>query len=112
MSEGRLLDELEAAVDASLLHESADRVGRFTFAHALINHTLYQGLGGPAVRGCTSASRRGASRSCYGADSDEHLAELALHWRLATVSVDRPRRPPTRFGPGSERSTASRRARP
>ncbi len=43
--ESRLLDQLEAAVGATLLHESTDQVGRFTFEHALINHTLYQGLG-------------------------------------------------------------------
>ena len=32
-----------------------------------------------------------AIEQLHGADSDEHLGELALHWRLATVSVDRPR---------------------
>jgi hypothetical protein len=25
----------------------------------------------------------------YGADPDEHLGQLALHWRLAAVSVDK-----------------------
>ena len=43
--ESRLLDHLETAVSATLLRESTDQVGRFTFEHALINHTLYQGLG-------------------------------------------------------------------
>ena len=63
-------------------------MGRFSFAHALINHTLYEGLGGDAPRADAPAGRRGA-RGLYGTDSDEQLAELALHWRLATVSVDK-----------------------
>ena len=90
MSEARLLDELEAAVDASLLRESADRVGRFTFEHALINHTLYQGLGGTR-RARLHHLVAEAIEQLHGPDSDEHLVELALHWRLATVSVGRQR---------------------
>jgi predicted ATPase len=60
-----LLDRLEAAVEASLLDESAERAGRFRFVHALINQTLYERLG---------ATRRSSlhhqvalrSRSCTG----------------------------------------------
>ncbi|HEY1510680.1 MAG TPA: AAA family ATPase, partial [Solirubrobacteraceae bacterium] len=89
-SEARLLDELEAAVQASLLRESTEVVGRFDFAHALINHTLYQGLGGTR-RAQLHHQIAEAIEQVYGADSDEHLGELALHWRLATASVDRPR---------------------
>ena len=43
--EARLLDRLEGAVAALVLAESSDHVGRFRFAHALINQTLYDGLG-------------------------------------------------------------------
>jgi hypothetical protein len=32
-----------------------------------------------------------ALEELYGAGTDEHLGELALHWRLATVAVDRPK---------------------
>ena len=45
IDESALLDHLEAAVAASLLAESSERVGQFRFAHALINQTLYEGLG-------------------------------------------------------------------
>ena len=90
MSEARLLDQLEAAVQASLLRESTEVVGRFDFEHALINHTLYQGLGGTR-RARLHHRVAEAIEQLYGTDSDEHLGELALHWRLATVSVDRPR---------------------
>ena len=44
-SEDALLDLLEEAVEASVLSESASVAGRFSFAHALINHTLYEGMG-------------------------------------------------------------------
>jgi tetratricopeptide (TPR) repeat protein len=88
MSEARLLDQLEAAVRASLLRESTE--GRFEFEHALINHTLYQGLG-RTRRARLHHRVAEAIEQLYGADSDEHLGELALHWRLGTVSVDRPK---------------------
>jgi class 3 adenylate cyclase len=88
MDEARMLDHLEAAVAASVLAESSEQVGRFRFAHALINQTLYHGLG---------ATRRArmhqhvaqALEKLYGADPAEHFGELALHWRLAAVSVDK-----------------------
>jgi class 3 adenylate cyclase len=90
MSEARLLDVLEAAGQSSLLRESTEVVGRFDFEHALINHTLYQGLG--ATRRARLHQRVAqALEDLYGIDSDEHLSELALHWRLAGVSIGRSR---------------------
>ena len=88
MDEARLLDQLEAAVAASLLAESSDHVGRFRFAHALVNQTLYDGLG--ATRRARMHQRVAeALEQLYGADPGEHLGELALHWRLAAVSVEK-----------------------
>ncbi len=87
LREAELLGQLEAAVQASLLVESAERVGRFTFAHALINHTLYQALGG--TRRARMHLRVGeVLEGLAGSDPDAQLAELAWHWRLATVSVN------------------------
>ena len=83
-----MLEQLEAAVQASLLVESSDRVGRFSFAHALINHTLYDGLGGTR-RARMHLQVAETLEALYGSDAEERLAELALHWRLATVSVDK-----------------------
>ncbi len=86
--ESHLLDQLEAAVAASVLAESSDRVGRFRFAHALINQTLYDGLG--ATRRARMHQRVAeALEELYGADPAEHFGELALHWRLAAVSVEK-----------------------
>jgi len=86
--ESALLDHLEAAVAASLLAESDGQVGKFRFAHALVNQTLYEGLG--ATRRARLHHRVAeALEQLYGDDPGEHLSELALHWRLAAVSVDK-----------------------
>jgi class 3 adenylate cyclase len=88
MDEGQLLDHLEAAVAASLLAESSEKVGRFRFAHALVNQTLYDGLG--ATRRARMHQRVAqALEALYGPDPSEHLAEFALHWRLAAVSIEK-----------------------
>ena len=104
VGETELLDELEQAVAASLLAESTEKLGRFSFAHALISHTLYDGLG---------ATRRArmhhqvaeALEDLYGSDAEEQLAELALHWRLAAISVDKAKaaRYSLRAGRGGQR---------
>jgi class 3 adenylate cyclase len=88
MSEAQLLDVLEGAGQSSLLRESTEVIGRFEFEHALINHTLYQGLG-PTRRARLHHLVAEAIEQLYGADSDNYLGELALHWRLATVSAGR-----------------------
>ena len=85
--ETELLDQLEAAVAASLLSESSDRVGRFRFAHALINQTLYEGLG--ATRRARMHQRVAqALEQLYGDDPGERVGELASHWAKATSPVD------------------------
>ena len=88
IEESELLDHLEVAVAASLLSESTERVGEFRFAHALINQTLYESLG--STRRARMHQRVAqALEELYGQDPRERLAELALHWRLAAVSVDK-----------------------
>ncbi len=88
IDESQLLDQLEAAVAASLLAESDERVGQFRFAHALINQTLYEGLG--ATRRARMHGRVAqALEDLYGEDPGDRLSELALHWRMAAVSVDK-----------------------
>src|SRR5262245_9468135 len=83
-TESELLDRLEAAVAASLLDESTERVGRFRFVHSLINQTLYEGLG--ATRRASLHHRVAlALEELHGQDPGEHVAELAQHWRLAAV---------------------------
>ncbi len=44
-NDDELVDALDKATHASLVVESPQRVGRFSFAHALINHALYDAVG-------------------------------------------------------------------
>ncbi len=77
-----VLERLESAVDASLLDESSEHVGRFRFVHSLINQTLYEGLG--ASRRSTMHHRVALSlEELYEPEPGARVAELALHWRLS-----------------------------
>jgi class 3 adenylate cyclase/tetratricopeptide (TPR) repeat protein len=79
VSEVDVLDDLETAQNAGLVAEVADRVDQFTFAHALVQRTLYSEL---------SASRRArvhrsiaeALQQTFGERADQYAGELALHW--------------------------------
>ncbi len=85
--EDEILDAMDTALEASVVTESAERVGRFSFSHALINHTLYERL---------SATRRArmhkriaeALEELYGADPGDRLPELANHFSRAVVAAD------------------------
>ena len=78
-----LLDHLDGAVRAALLHEGRSP-GRFRFAHTLVNHTLYEVLG--ATRRARTHRRIGeALEEMCGDDPGDRLAELALHWLRATA---------------------------
>ena len=87
-------DELVAALDegvqASVLVEVAERVGRYSFGHALMRATLYDGLS--ALRRARLHGRVGeALIVCRGGQLDPYLGQLAHHFALA-APVDRPER--------------------
>jgi class 3 adenylate cyclase len=86
-SEDELLELLERSAAASVLSESASVAGRFAFAHALINHTLYEELG-TTRRARLHRSVAEALESMLGPDPGERVAELARHWGKATTAVD------------------------
>jgi class 3 adenylate cyclase len=85
IDEARLLELLEEAVGASLLQESAERAGRFTFTHALVEHTLYEDLGRTRRARLHQQVAEALEEQC-GDDPGERLGELAAHWAEATVS--------------------------
>jgi DNA-binding SARP family transcriptional activator len=86
-SEEELLELLEEAVAASVLVESTSVPGRFSFAHALINHTLYEDLG--TTRRARLHRRVGeALEELVGAERGARAPELAHHWTKATAAVD------------------------
>jgi class 3 adenylate cyclase/tetratricopeptide (TPR) repeat protein len=84
--EDSLLDLMDAAVAASVLTESAV-ADRYRFAHALIQHSLYDELS-PARRHRTH--QRVAERLEARATTEDAttLAELARHWVAATRPAD------------------------
>jgi class 3 adenylate cyclase/tetratricopeptide (TPR) repeat protein len=85
--EDEILDALETALEASVVIESPERLGRFSFSHALIWHTLYDAL---------SATRRArmhrriaqALEELCGEDPGERLPELANHFFRAVIAAD------------------------
>lgn len=86
LPEARLLDLLEEAVAASLLNESRERAGRFTFTHALVAHTLYEDLGRTRRARLHRQVAEALEEQC-GDEPGERLGELAAHWAAAVVST-------------------------
>ena len=87
LSEAQLLDLLDEAVGASLLRESSERAGRFTFTHALVEHALYEDLGATRRARLHKRIAEGLEERC-GDEPGERLGELARHWAAAVVSSD------------------------
>jgi hypothetical protein len=87
ISEDELLELLEEAVAASVLTESASIAGRFSFAHALINHTLYEDLG-TTRRARLHRRVAEALEDLLGTKPGGRVSELAHHWAKATTAVD------------------------
>jgi len=84
VTEDDLVDVCDAAVAAAVLH-TTDHPDRYTFAHALIEHTLYDGLS-PARR---SRAHRALAVALEAApDADRRAGELAYHWGQAVQPTD------------------------
>ena len=81
VDEDRTLDLLEAAGRSGLIHEAAQPVGRFRFSHALVQHTLYGGIG-PARRTRVHA-RVAAAMEALGRSEP---GELAYHYLAGVTS--------------------------
>ncbi len=83
--EDELIDVLDTAVDARLLDELGAPSGSFCFAHALINHALYETLGATR-RSRIHREVAGALETAYGDDTSPRIEELARHWIAAAPS--------------------------
>ena len=85
-SEDDLLDILDAAASVALVREVAD-TGRYNFAHALIQHTLYEDLGhNRRARGHRQVAE--ALEDLCGDRTEARVGELARHWTCATEPID------------------------
>jgi class 3 adenylate cyclase len=85
--EDTLLDEIDEAVAAGIVTEVEGSVERYSFAHALTQHTLYEDLG--ATRRAR-AHRKIAEvlEHHYGGAPGSHAADLAHHFIAATKTAD------------------------
>jgi class 3 adenylate cyclase/tetratricopeptide (TPR) repeat protein len=86
VDEDPMLDLMDAAVGAAILVES-DAVCRYRFAHALIQHSLYDELS--PTRRQRAHQRIAESLEAQKSEDDAAtLAELAHHWVAATRPAD------------------------
>jgi class 3 adenylate cyclase/tetratricopeptide (TPR) repeat protein len=86
-TEDELLDILEAAAAAALVREPADASGRYNFAHALIQHTLYEDTG-PNRQARAHRQVAEALEDLCGDRPGTRVGELARHWIAATQPID------------------------
>ena len=84
--EGEVLDRLDAALTALLVAETA-RPGRFSFHHAIINHTLYEQLGRTRRARLHRRIAETLEELC-GDEPGALVGDLARHWAAATVPSD------------------------
>ena len=81
-----LIEVCDQAVAAALITEG-DAAGRYAFAHALIEHTLYDELSA-GRRGRTHRQVAEALEKLLGDEPAERIGELAYHWARATHPAD------------------------
>ncbi len=82
-----LLDVLEAAAAVALVREMGDAQGHYNFAHALIQHTVYEDLG-PNRRARAHRVVAEALEELCGERPGARVGELARHWFRATQPID------------------------
>ena len=86
-SEGDLLDILEAAAAAALVREPAESSGRYSFTHALIQHTVSEDMG-PNRRAQAHRQVAQALEDLCAGRPGVRVGELARHWMAATQPID------------------------
>jgi len=85
--EDDVLDALDAATEVALVRELADTPGHFNFAHALIQHTLYEDLG-TTRRARAHRTVAEALEDLCGDHPGPRVGELARHWINASQPID------------------------
>jgi len=85
-----LLDILEAAETAALVREVLERPGRYSFRHALIQHTLHEELGPTRRARAHQHVAEALEELCAGVPGSR-VGELAHHWIEATKPTTLPK---------------------
>ena len=83
-SEDEFLNVLEEALASSLVVEVPDRHGRYSFSHALIRETLYEGMSAPR----RARIHRRVGEVLEARDPERYLTSLALHFTRAAGAED------------------------
>jgi tetratricopeptide (TPR) repeat protein len=86
LSEDRLLDVLDEALEARLVHEAPGAAGRYTFTHALVRETLYGEL--TAARRARQHRLVAETLERLATPGQEPLADLAYHYAHAASAAD------------------------
>ena len=87
VDEDRLLDLIDEARESGLVFELDGVIDRFSFAHALTQHTLYEDLG-PTRRSRIHRKTAEALEEICGDAPERRAGELARHFVAATRTVD------------------------
>lgn len=90
LNEDALLDALDDATNSALVQELSDSIGRYHFAHGLIQQAMYEAL---SVTRRAKAHRTVAValEELRGARPDQRIGELARHWCYAPQRNDVPK---------------------
>ena len=86
LTESEMLDALEEAMAAALVTEVPGTVGRFSFSHALIRHSLYEGLG--RTRRAHLHRKVAEALERTWPQPRDYLPSLAHHWFCAGRAGD------------------------
>ncbi|HUO73531.1 MAG TPA: AAA family ATPase [Solirubrobacteraceae bacterium] len=84
LDEDEFLNTLDEALAAGLVIESPARPGHYSFGHALIRETLYEGMSAPR----RARTHRRVGEALEAAGDERNLTALALHFTRAAGSQD------------------------
>jgi class 3 adenylate cyclase len=88
LDEMTVLDIIDAATGSALVRATADDAERYTFVHALIEHTLLDALSPPRRRRAHAQIANALEIRC-GDDPGDRITELAHHYLEAATEPDK-----------------------
>ena len=99
LDEDEFLNTLDEALAAGLVVEVPGRPGRYSFSHALIRETLYEGMSAPR----RARTHRRVGEALEAAGADRNLTALACTSRVRPARRTPRRRSSTRVAPARRR---------
>ena len=105
LNEGELLDCLDEATESGLLSVIDGDPPRYEFAHAIVRHALYEGLGSDR-RARLHRRIASALEHVYAGHEDEHAAELAAQFHASAHVSGAPRGVPYALAAAAQAAAA------